>query len=505
MLFINFFPLFIALRSVDGQSIIENLLDDFREAMELPLGMTRDAKTIFKEYDFVVVGAGSGGCVVTNRLTENSDCSVLLLEAGKEEIFLTDVPLLVSYLLSTGFNWGYRTEKQPDICMGMDDGRCSWPRGKAVGGTSVINYMVYTRGFDEDYDGWAAAGNVGWNSTSVRPYFLKYENMKVPEYFNSSYYSRGGYVDIERPSWRTPLAQAYIKTGARMGYQVGQVDGLTPRGFSYVLSTTRRGSRLSASKAFLRPIRDRPNLFVSKKSRVTKILIDPITKAAYGVEFVKNKRVYKVRARKEVILSAGTINSAQLLMLSGIGPARHLRDMKIPLLRDSNVGQNLQDHVSMMGLAFLINSSLSIVEDRYRSPIHTLNYLLYGRGPYTLPGGAEAFAFVDTEFNKNSKIPDMELVFGPGALTGDSGGSLRQGFHINSTFFDKTYGPYVGRDAFGIVPVLLKPKSKGFLRLRSKNPFHWPLLYPNYYSEKEDLERMIDGIKKVECFASLIL
>ncbi|XP_014244928.1 glucose dehydrogenase [FAD, quinone]-like [Cimex lectularius] len=474
----------------------QSVLNYYREILNIPQGATRDTDVFKKEYDFIVVGAGSGGSVVANRLTEVGNWSVLLLEAGKEEILITDIPLLVSYILGTEFNWGYTTEPQQFGCLSMNSGRCNWPRGKAMGGTSVINYMVYTRGFKEDYDNWASLGNTGWGYKDVFKYFLKSENIRVPGLEKSRFHKKGGYANVERPSWRTPLAKSFMESGESLGYPTGDNDGLTPPGFSYVLTTTKRGARESASKAFLRPIRNRPNLHVVKKARATKILIDPTSKKTYGVEFVKNRKYYKVKASKEVIVSAGSLNTPQLLMLSGIGPKSHLEELNIPVLKDSKVGHNLQDHVSMAGLAFLVNDTVSIVENRYMNPRYVLDYWVRGEGPYTLPGGAEAVAFVSTKNNPNKTHPDMELVFGPGAFTGDTGGSIRMSYAMNETFFDRVYRRYQGKDAFNVVPVLLRPYSRGYLRLRSKNPFHWPLFYPNYYTDPRDIDAMVDGIKK---------
>ncbi|KAF6217328.1 hypothetical protein GE061_001682 [Apolygus lucorum] len=488
----------LVLEFVRGQRLlVQNVLDYYRDVFELPRGAVRDVTDVKRAYDFIVIGAGSGGSVVANRLTENKDWSVLLVEAGKEEILLTDVPLLSSYMLSTDYNWGYKAEPQDAACLSMNERKCSWPRGKSMGGTSVINFMVYTRGFKPDYDLWASLGNDGWSYKDVFKYFMKSENIDVPSMKKSRFHSSGGFLNIERPKWRSPLVGSFIEMGKNLGYPTGDSDGLTPYGFYYVLTNTKDGARQSASKAFLRPIRNRANLHVTKRSKVTKILINPTTKTAYGVEYVKNNKKYTVRAKKEVILSAGSLNSPQLLMLSGVGPEEHLKEMGIPVIQNLKVGDNMQDHVSMAGLAFLVNDTVSIIESRFTSARYILDYWVRGEGPYTLPGGAEAVAFVSTKLNDDRRHPDMELVFGPGAFTGDTGGSLRACFNMNDSFYQQVYKPYEGRDAFNVVPVLLRPKSRGAVRLRSKNPFHWPLLYPNYFKDERDLRTMVEGIKMV--------
>lgn len=480
------------------QTLFQAILQYYRNSFNIPYGATTDTNNFQKEYDFVVIGAGSGGSVVANRLTENPNWSVLLLEAGKEEILLTDIPLLVSYILATDYNWGYSTEPNDRHCLSMEKRRCKWHRGKSMGGTSVINYMVYSRGTPPDYNNWAALGNYGWSYREVLPYFRKSEDMVVSEYRYSPYHGTGGYLTVDRPKWRTPLAAAFMQAGRQMGYDILDINGPSSIGFSYILATTRNGARLSASKAFLRPIRARRNFSVAKEARVLKLLIDPITNQTFGVEFVKKRKTYVVRARKEVILCAGSLNSPQLLMLSGIGPKDHLEELGIPVIKDLKVGYNLQDHVSMGGLAFLVNDTVSIVESRYQGPQYMLDYLINGDGPLTLPGGAEALALFRTGLADGpSDQPDLEIVFGPGALTGDTGASLRKSFAIREDFYDQVYREHEGEDAFSIVPVLLQPLSKGRVKLRSKNPFHWPLLYPNYYDHPRDLEILVEGIKQV--------
>jgi len=480
-------------------TVFEAAVEYYRMLGPGPADAAPDASSVRRQYDFVVVGAGSGGSVVANRLTEVAGWSVLLVEAGGEENAMTEIPLLVSYLIGTGYDWGYRTERQDGICGAMVDRRCRWPRGKTMGGTSVINYMVYTRGVPEDYDRWARLGNAGWAYADVLPYFKKSEDARQEPYASSPYHGRGGYLKVEEPPWKSPLGPAFLRAGRELGYAApADHNGPRPLGFSYVLATTDRGTRCSASKAFVRPVRRRPNLTVTKRSHVTRILIDAGTRRALGVRFVKGRRTVDVFARKEVILCAGALNSPQLLMLSGVGPADHLAELGVPVVSDLKVGYNLQDHVSMAGLVFLVNQTVTIVESRYRHPKYLLQYALGGRGPYTIPGGAEAVAFTATRYAVNGSVaPDMELVFGPGALTGDTGGSLHRLFGMREDFYEHVYGGYRGRDAWGLVPVLLRPRSRGRVKLRSANPFHAPSLHPGYLTDSHDRDVLVEGIKQV--------
>lgn len=487
-------------------TVFQAIVEYYRMFAPEPVDAVPDAPYVRRQYDFVVVGAGSGGSVVANRLTEVAGWTVLLVEAGGEENAMTDVPLLVSYIISGGYDWGYWTEHQEGACGAMVDRKCRWPRGKIMGGTSVINYMMYTRGVPEDYDRWARAGNAGWSHEDVLPYFKKSEDADTGgRLAGSSLHGRGGYLKVQEPPWKSPLGPVFIQAGRELGYDTpADYNGPKPTGFSYVLSTTDHGARFSASKAFLRPIRYRPNLTVTKRSLVTKILFEPGTKRAYGVEFVKNNRRTVVFARKEVVLCAGSLNSPQLLMLSGIGPAEHLSELGVPIVSDLKVGYNLQDHVSMAGLVFLVNQTVTIVESRHRHPKYLVQYAINGNGPYTVPGGAEAVAFTNTRYNdvwpmnrSAVEVPDMELVFAPGALTGDTGGSLHRLFGMREDFYEQVYGAYQGRDAWGLVPILLRPRSRGRVKLRSKNPFHAPLLYSGYLTEPRDLEVLVEGIKQV--------
>jgi len=337
----------------------------------------------------------------------------------------------------------------------------------------------------------------------VLPYFKKSEDLEngrvAASPMATHLHGRGGYLKVQEPPWKTPLGPAFLRAGRELGYETPvDYNGPRPLGFSYVLATTDRGTRCSASKAFLRPIRHRPNLTVAKRTTVTKVLIDPGTKRAYGVRFVRNRQASSVYARKEVILCAGALNSPQLLMLSGVGPAEHLTKIGVPVVSDLPVGYNLQDHVSMAGLVFLVNQSVTIIESRYRNPKYLLQYAVSGQGPFTIPGGAEALAFTATRHATNGSVaPDMELVFGPGALTGDTGGSLRRLLGMNDTFYDNVYGKYREHDAWGLVPILLRPLSRGRVKLRSANPFHAPLFYAGYLTDKRDRETLIEGIKQV--------
>ncbi|XP_046386917.1 glucose dehydrogenase [FAD, quinone]-like isoform X2 [Ischnura elegans] len=455
-------------------------------------------KTLLPEYDFVVVGAGTAGCVVANRLTENPNWKVLLIEAGRDENFLMDVPLLANYFQFTDSNWKYRTERQTGACLGMKDGKCNWPRGKVMGGSSVLNYMMYTRGNKMDYDRWAEQGNEGWSYRDVLPYFMKVENMAVPNLDKSPYHQKGGPVTISYPAFHTPLATAFLKAGEELGYNVTDYNGATQTGFSYIQTSTGNGERSSSSRAYIQPIRNRKNLSVKREALVTKVLIDPRSMKAYGVQMVMGGRTLVVRARMEVIVSAGAINTPQLLMLSGVGPKEHLNKIGVPVIADLRVGENLQDHIACGALNFLVNESVSLSTDKIiNDPSSVVDYAQKRKGPLTVPGGVEAIAFVNTRLPRKAEdqipdFPDVELFFIGGLLANQP--IVRGAFGIRDDIYGAAYAPTEGMDGWTVFPMLLRPRSRGKILLKSRDPFQKPLIMPNYFEDPYDLEVIVDGV-----------
>lgn len=426
------------------------------------------------------------------------DWKVLVLEAGKDGSIYTDIPAIVSYLQFTDYNWGYRLEREEGLCTGMKDQQCPWPRGKGVGGSSLINYMIYTRGRPRDYDKYADNGNTGWSYNDVLPYFLKSEKNKIPELCNSSYHSSEGYLDVEWIPYKTKLLDVFMAGCKELGYrEIDYNSGEEHEGYSRIQATMRSGHRVSAAKAYLESVKWRPNLHIAEKARVTKIIIDPKTKRTVGIEFVKNRRKRMVFAKKEVILSAGTLNSPQLLMLSGIGPADHLKSLGIPVVKDLPVGENLQEHFTMPGMVYLVNNTESIRESSAVELPNFLKWLNQGKGILTLPGGVEGISYVSSKFNEDRNLPDLELLFIAGSVVSDGGRTVKDSFGISEEFYNSVYRSIDNRHAMTVFPILLRPKSRGRVRLQDANPWHWPKLYLNYFNESADLDVIVDGIKKV--------
>ncbi|CAH1643572.1 unnamed protein product [Spodoptera littoralis] len=456
-----------------------------------------------EEFDFIVIGAGSAGSVVANRLTEVPQWKVLLIEAGGNENFFSDIPIFAPFLSLTGMNWGYSSMPEPRACRDLRGKVCFLPRGKVLGGSSVLNFLIYQRGHPEDYNDWARMGNDGWSYNEVLPYFKKSENIGVRELRNSSYHGVGGYLDIEYSPYHSPLEKPFKQAGEELGYEWRDPNGENLIGFSKPQATMRKGRRCSSSKAFIEPIRFRPNLKVTKFSTVSKILIDPYTKTATGVEFTKRNMSIQVRARREVISSAGSIGSAQLLMVSGIGPQDHLQEFGIPVIADLPVGYNLQDHVTFSGNAFIVNQTGMTMNDLAAASPFVAAAYMQGRGPLTLPGGATGLAFVHTKhsYDVDQTRPDIELVMGAGSLAGDAMGILRSLLGVTDKWYREVYRslPIGARmRTFSINPVLIRPNSVGRLMLRSPNFTDHPRIHLNYFADPNDLRTMIEGVRMVQ-------
>lgn len=294
------------------------------------------------------------------------------------------------------------------------------------------------------------------------------------------------------------LARSFIQAGKEAGYPVRDLNGKSQIGFNFHHLTMKNGLRHSANVAFLHPASKRKNLHVRKNSQVTRILFDERGRKAIGVEYYKGKKKYRVYARKEVIISGGSINSPQLLMLSGIGPKNHLKSKGINVLRDLPVGRNLMDHVALGGLTFIVNDTSSIKTQRVlESPNIMHDFGRHHMGPITIPGGTEALAFFDLDRPDDiNGHPNLELLFINGAVTSDK--TLKKSFGINDNIYNKVFKKTEKEDAYMIFPMVMRPKSKGWIELKDRNPFRYPAIYPNYFSDESDLDIIVAGVRKAE-------
>lgn len=311
-------------------------------------------------------------------------------------------------------------------------------------------------------------------------------------FHNTSYHGYKGYLCVEHVPYHTELAKAWLKAGRELGYDIIDYNGDEEVGFSYLQLNMDRGTRCSASKAYLRI--DRQNLNVVTNARVVRLLVDEDTRRAYGVEYVKHSQRNRVYCSKEVILSAGTIDSAKLLMLSGIGPEEHLRELGVKVIQNSKVGYNMYEHIGFLGLTFVVNETVSLLQSRVTRPSVALQYLLRRSGMMSIPGGAEAVAFLRTKYATDSRA-DVELLFASGGLSSDGGLPLKKALRITDELYDTVYKPIEEKDVWTVWPIVQYPRSVGRLTLRSKDPFAPPRMDPNFYSHPYDLELVLEGLK----------
>lgn len=379
----------------------------------------------------------------------------------------------------------------------MEGQRCAFPRGKALGGSSTINYMIYNRGNRQDFDQWARDGNYGWSYAEVLPYFKRSEHSHLKRYSNSPYHGHAEKgLSVEDVQYRTPLVKSYMRASKQAGFPTIDYNAESQMGSGYLQANTLKGVRHTAASAFLSPIRHRQNLHILTNTRVVKVLIDPHTNTAYGVDIHRTKRLYSIRARKEVILSAGTFGSAQLLMLSGVGPRQHLQSLGIPVLQDSPVGETMHDHMSFGGPTFIVNTTGASVNVRSLG-VNDINDFIRGTGKGTVPGGVEALTFLKYPHSPDaSDMPDVEIVFSAGSMASDEGTGVRIGMRLPRHFYDRVYRPLEDVDTWTSFIMQFRPRSVGKMRLADSNIYHWPKFYPNSFEDKYDEDVMLHGIKE---------
>ena len=483
-------------------NLITSIFNAEKDVVNTPV-YPDDVRALRKEYDFIVVGAGSAGAAVAGRLSEVAEWNVLLIEAGEDPPAESEIPLLYGALKDPAYSWQYQTEPHEGMCEGLVNKSCVWPRGRMLGGTSGINAMLYVRANKRDYDNWAAAGNTGWSYEDVLPFFKKSEDMtdtSIPE--NSPYHARDGPLTIERFNYENPIAKDTIKAAEELGYPENiDFNGESMVGFGELHSTTRNGRRCSTAKAFLAPDNRRPNLHVAKLSQVTKILIDPKSKNVTGVSFTrKGKREQSVRVSKEVVVSGGTVNSPQLLMLSGIGPKEHLQEIGVsPIIADLKVGENLQDHALFPATVIGLDKSTAkeLTESFYNDEMY--RFLTRGEGIYTTAGFLSIGGFIHTNVSSEEipyDFPDMQYIFfGFSFNATDDATKGSHSFGFNEELTESMVEIVKEMDVLVPTPTLLRPKSRGKILLKSKNPLDYPRILPGYFTDPEDMDKMIAAIE----------
>ena len=425
------------------------------------------------EFDYVVVGAGSAGCVLASRLSEDVDTRVLLLEAGGSDANpLIHVPLGVGKLWSNRLHdWGYNTEPEPVL----NGRRIEVMRGRVLGGSSSTNAMGYARGHASDYNRWASHGLTAWSFSHVLPYFKRLEGWESGA---DNFRGGSGPLNIEFTRSKDMIWDAWLEAARAAGQPITEdLNGAQQEGFARLQNTIKNGRRWTAARAYLDPARARPNLEVMTRALVTRIVMEGVR--AVGVEYEKGGNTVVARASREVILAGGAINSPQLLMLSGIGPADHLRGLGIDVTLDTpGVGQNLQDHVSSNVWYRRLAPGPFRGHLRWdRLLFNMARAYLTGTGPATtLPAGL--MAFLKTRPDLNS--PDIHFLFRslpPGAAPWFPG--IAPGWD----------------DAIMVRPVLLHPESRGEINLTSADPRQAPRIFQNFLATEADIRGLRDGVK----------
>ncbi len=422
------------------------------------------------EFDYVIVGAGSAGCVLASRLSADGRHSVLLLEAGPEDRNMwIHIPLGYGKLFKDkSVNWMYQTEPEP----GLDGRQVFQPRGKVLGGSSSINGLLYVRGQHEDYDRWRQRGNGGWGYEDVLPYFKKAENQIRGA---DPYHGVGGPLSVSDWRHHDPLSEAFVKAAVEAGIPYNpDFNGATQEGAGFFQTTTRRGRRASSALSYLRPARGRHNLHVETAALAQRIAFEG--RRARAVEYRQNGRLRTARARREILISGGAYNSPQLLQLSGVGPAELLKQHGIDIVLDApGVGNDLQDHLQariVMRCAQKVTLN-DVVGNPWRSVVAALQYAALRKGSLTIAAGTSG-AFFKTSPRLAS--PDIQIHFIP----------------FSTDKMGEKLHPFSG---FTASVCQLRPESRGSLRIRSADPADPPEIRINYLATETDRAAFIDGIR----------
>ncbi|XP_050502506.1 glucose dehydrogenase [FAD, quinone]-like isoform X2 [Diabrotica virgifera virgifera] len=446
----------------------------------------------FGTFDFIIIGAGSTGSVIASRLSEVSRWKILVLEAGHYPNNFTMIPGMFAIQAMTSYNWGFKSTPQKTACLGTVNQQCNTPAGKGMGGTSLISELVYARGNNKDFDHWAQlVKDTSWKYENVLQYFKKSEDFvktNSEAVIDWEYHGTDGYLYTNHHQPSSNYTRMFLAATKELGINITDYNGKREVGSTILQLNTKDGRRFDQATAFLKPAAGRSNLLISQGSYVIKIEINNSTKRATGVIFTKDKKTYRAKIRKEIILSAGVFSSPHILMLSGVGPKEHLKRFNISVIQDLQVGSHLHETV-YCGLPFSSNYTPQSkpLEDQIKDYLH-------GVGDLAAANKIDGALFYNTKLEPDHEYPDVEIV-----LSSSTPSALGQKFqNINNETWNALYNHTIN-GPFSLTVLLLKSRSQGTARLKSSSPYDYPLINLNLLTDPghKDIDTIYEGIQFV--------
>ncbi|XP_013199609.2 glucose dehydrogenase [FAD, quinone] [Amyelois transitella] len=424
-------------------------------------------QSVEEEYDYIIVGSGTAGSVIAQRLVSETNHTFVVLEAGGSSNFLFDVPVLGPLLHGSVYDWQYETVPQENACYAMENKKCQLFQGKIIGGSSKLNNMIHVRGNISHYLDW---------------FHGEYDEEFIRRHFE---FVEDNILNLDEIRFQSELADAILEAAEELGYHTINVE--FEQGFRKSKVSQKNGKRWSASNSL-------DSKYIKIDALVQKVLVT--NNKAYGVSVIVSDKEKNIYARKGVILSAGSLNTPKILQLSGIGPSELLKPLDIRVVKDLPVGKNLQDHIGTGLDLIMFNKSLSISAIDMLNVYYATQYFVHGKGPFTTPG-CEVVGFIST---KNESTPDLQFMVLPVGISSDRGTRLRTSLAISDLTWYNYFAKSFEKHTATILPLILHPKSKGDVRIRNKDPKSAPLIDPKYLSKRNDVDTLIRGLKLIVNF-----